>query len=497
MANTNDIFADNKFLDIYPQQYVLRQEGISQSIIIDRISGKLSKAVVPIPESNNKQQTIGIKGVYGIMQLQKAQYLIVATKSNIKDLDFILISRRDKRRAGLRFLSRGTDLDGNCSNFAEQEQIVVINTIVYEKELVNIYSYVQTRGSMPFKWRQTPTLKWAPKGFIEGDEQFNSKLCKKHFDDQQRYYTKQTMVNLVDKKGTQKTLGTYFEKMIASQNNPDLKYVWFDFHHECRKMKYENLSILLGLCKEELSNYGFFHIQYHKNKPSELNQYSQQVGVLRTNCMDCLDRTNVVQSVFARQLLHEILHKAQILDSPNGDPFQKFPDKLEETFRAVWTRNADVMSILYSGTGALKTDFTRTGKRTKQGALQDGKNSIQRYFLNNFYDAHKQNSYSVLNGDLDVQTVKYQQPLINPLFLLCITIVGGLYFINHFTNTVINPYLADEVNMVQQGVEQFQEKLNFKQQIASFLTIGFGLYVVLNMLQKANHIFVPKPEIKH
>lgn len=60
-----------------------------------------------------------------------------------------------------------------------------------------------------------------------------------------------------------------------------------------------------------------------------------------------------------------MLHHSQMAPSPTGDPFQKFPEKLEETFRAVWTRNADVMSILYSGTGALKTDFTRTGRRTK------------------------------------------------------------------------------------------------------------------------------------
>ena len=34
------------------------------------------------------------------------------------------------------------------------------------------------------------------------------------------------------------------------------------------------------------------------------------------------------------------------------------------------------MSILYSGTPALKTDFTRTGKRTTRGALDDLNNSI-------------------------------------------------------------------------------------------------------------------------
>ena len=44
------------------------------------------------------------------------------------------------------------------------------------------------------------------------------------------------------------------------------------------------------------------------------------------------------------------------------------------------------MSILYSGTPALKTDFTRTGKRTNKGAINDGINSLKRYYLNIFVD---------------------------------------------------------------------------------------------------------------
>lgn len=37
--------------------------------------------------------------------------------------EFIIISRRDKRRVGMRFMSRGVDSEGNASNFAQTEQI--------------------------------------------------------------------------------------------------------------------------------------------------------------------------------------------------------------------------------------------------------------------------------------------------------------------------------------------------------------------------------------
>lgn len=64
--------------------------------------------------------------------------------------------------------------------------------------------------------------------------------------------------------------------------------------------------------------------------------------------------------------------------------------EFEKLFKNVWADHADVISTQYSGTGALKTDFTRTGKRTKPGLLKDGVNSLVRYYKNNFADGFRQ-----------------------------------------------------------------------------------------------------------
>ena len=69
------------------------------------------------------------------------------------------------------------------------------------------------------------------------------------------------------------------------------------------------------------------------------------------------------------------------------------------TFSTAWADNADVVSRAYSGTGALKTDFTRTGKRTKAGALADLSNSITRYFRNNYADGPRQDAYDLFLGN--------------------------------------------------------------------------------------------------
>merc|ERR1712235_71370 len=71
----------------------------------------------------------------------------------------------------------------------------------------------------------------------------------------------------------------------------------------------------------------------------------------------------------------------------------------------VWADNADACSTQYAGTGALKTDFTRTGQRTKLGLLMDGKNSAIRYYKNNFCDGYRQDSMDFFLGNYEWNTL--------------------------------------------------------------------------------------------
>jgi hypothetical protein len=50
----------------------------------------------------------------------------------------------------------------------------------------------------------------------------------------------------------------------------------------------------------------------------------------------------------------------------------------------LWADAGDNVSLNYAGTGALKADVTRTGKRQIfQGSYADGTNALTRYYLNN------------------------------------------------------------------------------------------------------------------
>ena len=58
----------------------------------------------------------------------------------------------------------------------------------------------------------------------------------------------------------------------------------------------------------------------------------------------------------------------------------------------------------YAGTPALKTDFTRTGKRTLAGMASDLHNSAVRYYKNNFSDGFRQDAIDVFLGNYVVSS---------------------------------------------------------------------------------------------
>ena len=76
--------------------------------------------------------------------------------------------------------------------------------------------------------------------------------------------------------------------------------------------------------------------------------------------MDCLDRTNVVQSACGRRALESQLKE-------EGIDFSLQVDHTGHFFNTLWADNGDAISKQYASTAALKGDFTRTRKRDYKG----------------------------------------------------------------------------------------------------------------------------------
>ncbi|KAG7275458.1 hypothetical protein CRUP_008314 [Coryphaenoides rupestris] len=281
---------------------------------------------------------------------------------NGKIFEWVLISRRSCFRAGVRYYIRGIDSEGHAANFVETEQIVLYNGAQASF----------TRGSMPFFWSQRPNLKYKPKPLI-------SKTA-----------------NHVNQKGSEKPLEQAFANLVSGADKGMIHYIAFDFHKECSRMRWHRLQLLVDAVADKQEEYGYFMVN------AEGKTVSQQTGTFRSNCMDCLDRTNVIQSLLARCSLQSQLQRLGVLNVGQRVEEQA---QFERNYKNAWADNANACAVQYAGTGALKTDFTRTGKRTQSGLLMDGINSMVRYYKNNLSDGFRQDSIDLFLGNYAVDEI--------------------------------------------------------------------------------------------
>ncbi|KAI0308011.1 SacI homology domain-containing protein [Multifurca ochricompacta] len=296
---------------------------------------------------------------------------------NGRKLQLCLISRRSRFRAGTRYFRRGIDHDGHVANFNETEQVATVPSQSDPNEAATTLSFVQIRGSVPVFWAEINTLRYKPDLQIM-DLQDSVDATRRHLQEQISLYGDQSLVNLVDQKGYEKPVKEAYERYVAKANLPQVKYQYFDFHNECKHMRWDRISLLVDSLTDDLLRDGYFHLDSKYQDPVKW-----QLGVVRTN------------SAIARWTLDLQLKNAGIL--AEKDVVEQHVE-IDVALREMWSEHADLISKAYAGTGALKTDFTRTGKRTRQGALDDFKKSAFRYLRNNHFDGARQDAYDLMTG---------------------------------------------------------------------------------------------------
>ncbi|KAK0425805.1 hypothetical protein QR680_009396 [Steinernema hermaphroditum] len=303
-----------------------------------------------------------------------------------------IISRRSVYRAGVRFFMRGVNSDGHSANYVETEQIIQHDRGSPDNRVLS--SFVQVRGSIPLYWSQHPNLRWQPVPTMKpNDHQLEAYV--KHMKMQREIYGgKHVIVNLINQKGREKRIGGELERTVVQGNLDFVRYNAFDFHKECHAMNWDRLSILQDQLTHEINSFGFF-----LSSLANPDKVRTQAGYFRTNCMDCLDRTNVVQAMIAKESLLQQLIFMDI--APIGSSIDQFAE-FNSLFKNLWADNGDECSKQYAGTGALKADFTRIGKRTYGGAINDGINALTRYFKNNFYDGYRQDAIDLFLGNFRI-----------------------------------------------------------------------------------------------
>lgn len=295
-----------------------------------------------------------------------------------------LIARRCVRRIGTRMWRRGANYDGDVANFVETEQVLEVNG--------HVASYIQVRGSIPVLWKQVVDLTYKPKIELSNLDD-TPKVVQKHFQDLVQRYGAVVAVDLVNQHGSEGILSMAYGNAMQNIANENIHYVPFDFHRVCGPVRFDRLSSLYEQISDQLSKQGYFLMRKSGDKIEE------QTGVVRTNCIDCLDRTNVTQSLLGRKALETQLRRLGIFGE--SETINEHPD-FDDKFKGLWANHGDNISIQYSGTPALKGDFVRHGKRTIPGILKDGHSALARYYYNNLNDGKRQDALDLAAGHYNV-----------------------------------------------------------------------------------------------
>ncbi|KAG8690428.1 inositol polyphosphate 5-phosphatase [Ceratobasidium sp. 423] len=180
-----------------------------------------------------------------------------------------MISRLGWRRAGTRFNTRGVDDDGNVANFVE-----------IGGQRIQI---TRTQGA-------------------------SQPAFERHFAQLIEEYETVNIINLLGTKENEAALTAAYTahlQTLRASGNTEVGLSNLDFHGVVRVMGHDavpaTLKSLEGV-QHGLHNYGFTNVEHAGNA-----LIAPQVGIFRTNCLDCLDRTNFIQDIISKLNLEHYL----------------------------------------------------------------------------------------------------------------------------------------------------------------------------------------------
>ncbi|KAA8523369.1 hypothetical protein F0562_009792 [Nyssa sinensis] len=383
-----------------------------------------------------------------------------------RDFKLTLIARRSRHYAGTRYLKRGVNEKGRVANDVETEQIVFedvpegfpmqISSVVQNRGSIPL-----------FWSQETSRLNIKPDIILSKKDQNYEATRLHFENLAKRYGNPIIILNLIkthEKKRRESILRAEFANAIEFINKDlseenHLKFLHWDLHKHSRS-KATNVLLFLGkVTAYALTLTGFFYCQvtpalrseaclkrpYLENtdasdlspprpfninieknrdnfdedadnletKPCGGNHVANgnhslkppmfQKGVLRTNCIDCLDRTNVAQYAYGLAALGKQLHALGVIDAAKID----LDDPLAHELMGFYERMGDTLAHQYGGSAAHNKIFSeRRGQWKAATQSQEFFRTLQRYYSNAYMDVEKQNAINVFLGYFQQQQCK-------------------------------------------------------------------------------------------
>ncbi|XP_059280523.1 phosphatidylinositol-3-phosphatase SAC1 isoform X2 [Lycium ferocissimum] len=384
-----------------------------------------------------------------------------------KDFSVSLISRRSRHFAGTRYLKRGVNDHGRVANDVETEQIVLdeeagsckgkMSSVVQMRGSIPLFWSQEASRFSPkpdiILQRYDPTYEATRMHFEDLARRYGNPIIILN------------LIKTVEKRPREMMLRRefanavgYLNQILSEENH--LKFIHWDFHKFAKSKSANVLAVLGGVASEALYLTGF----YYSGKPvvvkrratqlsrtstardsslrdlransGELSRIgsnneilnslikqereadnSQQIGkdndekaapsfqsgVLRTNCIDCLDRTNVAQYAYGLEALGHQLHAMGLTDRPKLDADSSIAAALMDMYQGM----GDALAQQYGGSAAHNTVFPeRQGKWKATTQSREFLKSIKRYYSNAYTDGEKQDAINLFLGYFQPQEGK-------------------------------------------------------------------------------------------
>ncbi|CAH1788511.1 unnamed protein product [Owenia fusiformis] len=332
-----------------------------------------------------------------------------------RSLFLTIIARRSNQFAGTRFLKRGANDQGYVANEVETEQIVN-DASVMSFNHGSFTSFVQLRGSIPSYWSQDiTTMVPKPPIVVDQADPYNS-AAGQHFNDVLgRYGSPVIIVNLVKKREKRKhesLLSTefvsslqYLNQFLPPQHN--ILYIGFDMARVNKSKSSNVMNRLAEIAEQCVKRTGFFRskpsLSCNESTPHERWQGIDgiktetgwlQRGIIRTNCVDCLDRTNTAQFAVGKCALAYQLYGLGVIASPELEFDTDCVRMLEELYED----QGDTLALQYGGSQLVHRIQTYRKTSPWTSNSRDIMQTLSRYYSNAFSDSDKQHAINLFLG---------------------------------------------------------------------------------------------------
>ena len=306
---------------------------------------------------------------------------------DVGEFHFAYVIRRSSMNPGVRWLGRGFNERGAPGNEVECE-------LIFWHKDGDVWTHVWRRGSVPLKWSTQISSMLTTRE----DQVVESNFCgstKRYF---VQIHEKYGGVEIYcfcllkqAKEGPENELFTCYgeaiEIMRRKMGMEFVHYVPFDIYHffkmddEKKKATIHNLLELLSSIALEA---GFSHRE------------TKQKAIVRINCADSLDRTNMASFFYAMLVVAEWCRRTGLTQVIRTSPFsaeapeQCIPPNMLDFMARAFVRGGNIISLMYTNTEAQRAEMIWEYAKEKESGTSNLAISLQRRYNNLVTDPERQ-----------------------------------------------------------------------------------------------------------